>query len=203
MWRLSQRGSHESGRPRQPPLYPFFSPFVLSLTTAGQRAGRTPTGEEGVGGRERAADESCSERAGGGAELRRQASERSSDGELLRSLHRLARDLSAVDPPAPFLRALFASISRRSKLLAAALDDLRGAAEELPQPAGWGTNISMVSPSLQEGDRSTRQEIVSVAMARLSNTIVACVQFFLFAGPNEAMTVLYPPCHSVLQVMML
>nr|XP_015613543.1 uncharacterized protein LOC107279053 isoform X2 [Oryza sativa Japonica Group] len=166
MWRLNQRGSHKSGRPRQPPLYPFFSPFVLSLTTAGQRAGRTPTGEEGVGGRERAADESCSERAGGGAERRWQASERSSDGELLRSLHRLARDLSAVDTPAPFLRALFASISRRSKLLAAALDDLRGAAEELPQPAGWGTNISMVSPSLQEGDRSTRQEIVSVAMAR-------------------------------------
>uniref|UniRef100_A0A0E0QWT4 Uncharacterized protein n=1 Tax=Oryza rufipogon TaxID=4529 RepID=A0A0E0QWT4_ORYRU len=138
MWRLNQRGSHKSGRPRQPPLYPFFSPFVLSLTTAGQRAGRTPTGEEGVGGRERAADESCSERAGGGAERRWQASERSSDGELLRSLHRLARDLSAVDTPAPFLRALFASISRRSKLLAAALDDLRGAAEELPQPAVCG-----------------------------------------------------------------
>ncbi|CAM0943137.1 unnamed protein product [Alopecurus aequalis] len=47
-----------------------------------------------------------------------------SDGDLLRSLHRLARDLSAVDTPAPFLRAAFASISRRAKLLAAAFDDL-------------------------------------------------------------------------------
>uniref|UniRef100_A0A0E0CL20 R13L1/DRL21-like LRR repeat region domain-containing protein n=1 Tax=Oryza meridionalis TaxID=40149 RepID=A0A0E0CL20_9ORYZ len=101
---------------------------------AGERAERQRRASEQSGsGRERAADELCSERAGGGAERRRQASERPSDRELVRSLHRLARDLSAVDTPAPFLRASFASISRRSKLLAAALDDLRGAAGELPQ----------------------------------------------------------------------
>ncbi|VAH81292.1 unnamed protein product [Triticum turgidum subsp. durum] len=47
-----------------------------------------------------------------------------SDGDLLRSLHRLARDLSAADAPAPFLRAAFASVSRRARLLAAAFDDL-------------------------------------------------------------------------------
>uniref|UniRef100_A0A0D9V7A1 RING-type E3 ubiquitin transferase n=1 Tax=Leersia perrieri TaxID=77586 RepID=A0A0D9V7A1_9ORYZ len=61
-----------------------------------------------------------------------------SDGELLRSLHRIARDLSAVETPAPFLRAAFAAISRRSKLLAAAFDDLLlcgGAGEELPRSA--------------------------------------------------------------------
>ncbi|TVU36661.1 hypothetical protein EJB05_18604, partial [Eragrostis curvula] len=61
-----------------------------------------------------------------------------SDGELLRSLHRLARDLSAVaETPAPFLRAALASISRRSKLLAAAFDDLAmcAAAGDLPRSA--------------------------------------------------------------------
>ncbi|XP_015691471.2 U-box domain-containing protein 16-like [Oryza brachyantha] len=60
-----------------------------------------------------------------------------SDGELLRSLHRLARDLSVVETPAPFLRAAFASISRRSKLLAAAFDDLLlcSAAGEMPRSA--------------------------------------------------------------------
>uniref|UniRef100_A0ACD5VRQ1 Uncharacterized protein n=1 Tax=Avena sativa TaxID=4498 RepID=A0ACD5VRQ1_AVESA len=47
-----------------------------------------------------------------------------SDGDLLRSLHRLARDLSAAETPAPFLRAAFASVSRRARLLAAAFDDL-------------------------------------------------------------------------------
>ncbi|CAM0883042.1 unnamed protein product [Alopecurus aequalis] len=47
-----------------------------------------------------------------------------SDGDLLRSLHRLARDLSTVETPAPFLHAAFASVSRRAKLLAAAFDDL-------------------------------------------------------------------------------
>ncbi|XP_051227066.1 U-box domain-containing protein 16 [Lolium perenne] len=47
-----------------------------------------------------------------------------SDGDLLRALHRLARDLSAADTPAPFLRAAFASVSRRARLLAAAFDDL-------------------------------------------------------------------------------
>ncbi|WVZ68365.1 hypothetical protein U9M48_017314 [Paspalum notatum var. saurae] len=58
-----------------------------------------------------------------------------SDGELLRSLHRLARDLSgAAETPAPFLRATLASITRRSKLLAAAFDDL-AAAEDLPRSA--------------------------------------------------------------------
>ncbi|CAL4960707.1 unnamed protein product [Urochloa decumbens] len=63
-----------------------------------------------------------------------------SDGELLRSLHRLARDLSAAsDTPAPFLRAALASITRRSKFLAAAFDDLvtcaPAAAGDLPRSA--------------------------------------------------------------------
>ena len=64
-----------------------------------------------------------------------------SDGELLRSLHRLARDLSAGDAaaetPAPFLRAALASVTRRSKLLAAAFDDLAvcAAAADLPRSA--------------------------------------------------------------------
>ncbi|KAG2592624.1 U-box domain-containing protein 16-like [Panicum virgatum] len=63
-----------------------------------------------------------------------------SDGELLRSLHRLARDLFAVaaaETPAPFLRAALASITRRSKLLAAAFDDLVmcAAAGDLPRSA--------------------------------------------------------------------
>ncbi|KAM0852261.1 hypothetical protein ACQ4PT_051862 [Festuca glaucescens] len=47
-----------------------------------------------------------------------------SDADLLRALHRLARDLSAAETPAPFLRAAFASVSRRARLLAAAFDDL-------------------------------------------------------------------------------
>uniref|UniRef100_A0A0D9WHP4 RING-type E3 ubiquitin transferase n=1 Tax=Leersia perrieri TaxID=77586 RepID=A0A0D9WHP4_9ORYZ len=47
-----------------------------------------------------------------------------SDGEILRSLHRLARDLSAAEAPAPFLETVFAAISRRAKLLAAVFDDL-------------------------------------------------------------------------------
>ncbi|CAL4953884.1 unnamed protein product [Urochloa decumbens] len=63
-----------------------------------------------------------------------------SDKELLRSLHRLARDLSAAsDTPAPFLRAALASITRRSKLLAAAFDDLvtcaAAATGDLPRSA--------------------------------------------------------------------
>ncbi|KAF8716865.1 hypothetical protein HU200_025964 [Digitaria exilis] len=59
-----------------------------------------------------------------------------SDGELLRSLHRLARDLSAAaETPAPFLRAALASITRRSKLLAAAFDDLATCAGDLPRSA--------------------------------------------------------------------
>ncbi|PWZ07799.1 U-box domain-containing protein 16 [Zea mays] len=61
-----------------------------------------------------------------------------SDGELLRSLHRLARDLSAAaETPAPFLRGALASITRRSKLLAAAFDDLVlcAATGDLPRSA--------------------------------------------------------------------
>ncbi|XP_062207287.1 U-box domain-containing protein 16-like [Phragmites australis] len=60
-----------------------------------------------------------------------------SDGELLRSLHRLARDLSSVaETPAPFLRAALASVSRRSKLLATAFDDLvMCTAGDLPRSA--------------------------------------------------------------------
>ncbi|KAI5003444.1 hypothetical protein ZWY2020_030604 [Hordeum vulgare] len=62
-----------------------------------------------------------------------------SDGDLLRSLHRLARDLSAADAPAPFLRAAFASVSRRARLLAAAFDDLllcaAGEGDLLPRSA--------------------------------------------------------------------
>jgi hypothetical protein len=55
-----------------------------------------------------------------------------SDGQLLRSLRRLARDLSVVAyTPAPFLRAALASISRRAKLLAAAFDDLATCAGDL------------------------------------------------------------------------
>ncbi|XP_066362131.1 U-box domain-containing protein 16-like [Miscanthus floridulus] len=46
------------------------------------------------------------------------------DGEVLRSLHRLARDLSAAEAPAPFLRAVFAAVARRARLLAAVFDDL-------------------------------------------------------------------------------
>ncbi|KAE8790180.1 U-box domain-containing protein 16-like [Hordeum vulgare] len=62
-----------------------------------------------------------------------------SDGDLLRSLHRLARDLSAAYAPAPFLRAAFASVSRRARLLAAAFDDLllcaAGEGDLLPRSA--------------------------------------------------------------------
>ncbi|KAL6616289.1 hypothetical protein ACP70R_038559 [Stipagrostis hirtigluma subsp. patula] len=61
-----------------------------------------------------------------------------SDGELLRSLRRLARDLSACETPAPFLRAALASISRRCKLLAAAFDDVAAACArpgDLPRSA--------------------------------------------------------------------
>jgi hypothetical protein len=58
-----------------------------------------------------------------------------SDGDLLLSLHRLARDLSAVETPAPFLRAAFASVSRRCRLLAAAFDDLLLCAGDLPRSA--------------------------------------------------------------------
>ncbi|CAD6236178.1 unnamed protein product [Miscanthus lutarioriparius] len=48
-----------------------------------------------------------------------------SDGELLRSLHRLARDLSAAaETPVPFLRGALTSITRRYRLLAATFDDL-------------------------------------------------------------------------------
>jgi hypothetical protein len=47
-----------------------------------------------------------------------------SDADILRSLHRLSRDLAAADPPAPFLRAVFASVSRRARLLVAVFDDL-------------------------------------------------------------------------------
>ncbi|CAN6327872.1 unnamed protein product [Urochloa humidicola] len=46
------------------------------------------------------------------------------DADVLRSLHRLARDLSAAEAPAPFLRAVFASVARRARLLAAVFDDL-------------------------------------------------------------------------------
>jgi len=39
----------------------------------------------------------------------------STNGEMLRSLHRLARDMSAgAETPAPFLRGALASITRRS-----------------------------------------------------------------------------------------
>uniref|UniRef100_A0A452ZCN6 RING-type E3 ubiquitin transferase n=1 Tax=Aegilops tauschii subsp. strangulata TaxID=200361 RepID=A0A452ZCN6_AEGTS len=59
------------------------------------------------------------------------------DVEILRSLRRLARDLAAADPPAPFLRAVFASVSRRARLLVAVFDDLLllGAAVALPRSA--------------------------------------------------------------------
>ncbi|KAG8051799.1 hypothetical protein GUJ93_ZPchr0001g30762 [Zizania palustris] len=46
------------------------------------------------------------------------------DGEILRSLHRLARDLSGAEAPAPFLETVFAAVSRRAKLLVAVFDDL-------------------------------------------------------------------------------
>ncbi|KAM0828232.1 hypothetical protein ACQ4PT_067678 [Festuca glaucescens] len=61
-----------------------------------------------------------------------------SDEDILRSLRRLARDLAAADPPAPFLRAVFASVSRRARLLVAVFDDLLvlgGAAGALPRSA--------------------------------------------------------------------
>ncbi|CAD6271815.1 unnamed protein product [Miscanthus lutarioriparius] len=61
------------------------------------------------------------------------------DGEVLRSLHRLARDLSAAEAPAPFLRAVFAAVARRARLLAAVFDDLllcgAGAGPLLPRSA--------------------------------------------------------------------
>jgi hypothetical protein len=60
------------------------------------------------------------------------------DGVVLRSLHRLARDLSNADPPAPFLRAVFEAVSRRARLLAAVFDDmllLGGAVVTLPRSA--------------------------------------------------------------------
>ncbi|KAL5230259.1 hypothetical protein ABZP36_029035 [Zizania latifolia] len=46
------------------------------------------------------------------------------DGEILRSLHRLARDLSGAEAPALFLETVFAAVSRRAKLLVAVFDDL-------------------------------------------------------------------------------
>ncbi|KAM0821381.1 hypothetical protein ACQ4PT_072267 [Festuca glaucescens] len=58
-----------------------------------------------------------------------------SDEDILRSLHRLARDLAAAEPPPPFLRAVFASVSRRAKLLVAVFDDLLGVAGGLPRSA--------------------------------------------------------------------
>ncbi|KAK1697485.1 hypothetical protein QYE76_014182 [Lolium multiflorum] len=61
-----------------------------------------------------------------------------SDEDILRTLHRLARDLAAADPPAPFLRAVFASVSRRARLLLAVFDDLLlllGAGGPLPRSA--------------------------------------------------------------------
>lgn len=57
------------------------------------------------------------------------------DAEILRSLHRLARDLAAAEAPAPFLRAVFASVSRRAKLLVAVFDDLLGVVGRLPRSA--------------------------------------------------------------------
>ncbi|KAI5018986.1 hypothetical protein ZWY2020_043874 [Hordeum vulgare] len=59
------------------------------------------------------------------------------DVEILRSLRRLARDLAAADPPAPFLRAVFASVSRRARLLVAVFDDLLllGANGRMPRSA--------------------------------------------------------------------
>ncbi|XP_062180032.1 U-box domain-containing protein 16-like [Phragmites australis] len=59
------------------------------------------------------------------------------DGEVLRSLHRLARDLSAAEAPAPFLREVFAAVARRARLLAAVFDDLLlcGVAGLLPRSA--------------------------------------------------------------------
>uniref|UniRef100_A0A453C7Y0 U-box domain-containing protein n=1 Tax=Aegilops tauschii subsp. strangulata TaxID=200361 RepID=A0A453C7Y0_AEGTS len=52
-------------------------------------------------------------------------------------LARLARDLAAADPPAPFLRAVFVSVSRRARLLVVVFDDLLllGAAVALPRSA--------------------------------------------------------------------
>ncbi|CAM0955002.1 unnamed protein product [Alopecurus aequalis] len=58
-----------------------------------------------------------------------------SDADILRSLHRLARDLAAAEPPAPFLSAVFASVSRRAKLLVAVFDDLLGVPGGLPRSA--------------------------------------------------------------------
>ncbi|OEL20296.1 U-box domain-containing protein 16 [Dichanthelium oligosanthes] len=46
------------------------------------------------------------------------------DGDVLRSLHRLARDLSEAEAPAPFLRGVFAAVARRARQLAAVFDDL-------------------------------------------------------------------------------
>ncbi|XP_047044776.1 U-box domain-containing protein 16-like [Lolium rigidum] len=58
-----------------------------------------------------------------------------SDEDILRSLRRLARDLAAADPPAPFLRAVFASVSRRARLLLAVFDDLLLLGGALPRSA--------------------------------------------------------------------
>ena len=62
----------------------------------------------------------------------------STNGELLRSLHHLAWDMSAAaETPAPFLRGALASITRQSKLLVAAFDDLDlfTAAGDMPRSA--------------------------------------------------------------------
>lgn len=46
------------------------------------------------------------------------------DGELLRSLLRLSRDISLCEPPCPLLRRLFSSLARKSKLLSLLFEEL-------------------------------------------------------------------------------
>jgi len=85
------------------------------------------------------------------------------DGEVLRSLHRLARDLSAAEAPAPFLRPVFAAVARRARLLAAVFDDLLlcGAGPALLLPRSASLCLREVLLVLQRF-KSSRSDLLGV-----------------------------------------
>ncbi|OEL36721.1 U-box domain-containing protein 16, partial [Dichanthelium oligosanthes] len=128
-----------------------------------------------------------------------------SDGELLRSLHRLARDLSAAaaaaETPTPLLRAALASITRRSKLLAAAFDDLlmcAAAAGDLPRSASLCLRESdEIEEEVRElhQDLATLLDLLPVAELGLAEDVVdllelasrQCRRFAPVAGAEQAL----------------
>jgi hypothetical protein len=91
-----------------------------------------------------------------------------SDGALLRSLHRLTRDLSttaAETPAPPFLRAVLASITRQPKLLAAAFDDLvlcTTATGDMPRSASLCLIGAPRAAALQGAGRRLRQDLATL-----------------------------------------